>query len=367
MIKNYVLIFLIALAFHASAQNAKQLPKFSIEKLEFYKSTPNLKIVAIVPSLSYDCKYADMMTTAFHYYFIKGLIFTDSIKPKIDIILIVKYKDEMQNKSRNFGPFFSVNVLDGMVIHYDADGSLQKSLGVENIRSNQTKSEQASNWLLQNDSIYNASSTLYLLDNDNHILLTDTNYRGQGEHLKVLENKIKKYLNIPVPDFTSNTYKKLRVGDLAPDFEVVNNNNPHIKNNLRDDTTKVKVLTFYPAAFSGSSIIYNSKDISCVFQLTTFEKAFDRNQAKIYAITSSNPEILMNWKTSLRSYIINYVNDSNYEISKKYHALNEKGYNNRVSYIIDKNNIIRYIDEDFTSEDELILADKVNALDTTKK
>lgn len=46
------------------------------------------------------------------------------------------------------------------------------------------------------------------------------------------------------------------------------------------------------------------------------------------------------------------MNDENYAISLMYNSYNRLGYNNRATYVIDKNGIIVYANQDLTFEDE---------------
>jgi len=328
---------------------------FPIEKLTFYENQENLKIVCFIPSLYIDCDYASMLTTSLNHYFVKGLTFEEKTKHKIDVILLVNDKNKWENsKNKNH------NKLDNLITYYDKDGALYESLGIENFED--TNFQLESNEVVLDDTVAstrNESSIVYLLDEENNIIHEDNSYRGEGEQLKALENVIKDHLKLNSKN-DNTSINTLKVGDPAPDFKL---NGPEINTNssFLNSNDKIKIITFYPAPFTGiipaneNSRIENSRTMTCASQIQLLDFDDFKSSIEIYAITDSTNEILKLWKEHLKSNNVNYLNDNNYKISKLYNSYNAKDkLNNRKTYII-KNGIIQYIDDDFIFEDKNML------------
>lgn len=345
--------FLLCISLLVQAQSLSVGEKFPIENLDFYQNKSAMKIVAFVPSLSPDCEYASMLTTALKYYFVDGLAFSEVQQPEIDIILIVKDTDFWK---KNSSLYENRNKLEGLVVIYDSLGKYYKTLNIslKNPKEiSQQKADTAST--LSKKIVYKnenneVASTLFLLDKDNDILLKDDGYKAQGEHLKPIENKIREIQGLTCK---TNTYPVLKVGDKAPDFEVS-------KGVLLSSVNKIKLISFYPAAFSGKlarkNVILDKLTLMyCSLQLdrldrTNINELYGNKRYDTYAISTSTPELLALWKSELETDFINYVNDDCHQIAQQYSAYNyEKGYENRASYVIDSNGIIRYIDTNFSS------------------
>jgi peroxiredoxin len=371
------LIFIILLTINASFYNCQSDPyikKFPIENLDFYQSHAHLKIVVFMPSLYEDCEYASMLTNAFQYYFVKGLAFKDTL-PKIDVVLIVNDIDQWANKkifdslNKTISLFESknMNLLDNMIVKYDSSGKYFHACGLNTFK---TKTTKAGN---MEKKTRNESSILYLLNGKNEILLHDTDYKAQGEHLKPLEHKIKSYLGLSNKSYTSdsNVLHPLKVGDRAPNF-ILDKVSEHPeeddkKDYLLGNKKQLKVITFYPAAFSGQLLPDFSREdqiamMSCSAQIKRFSLNPLLKQYQTYLISSSTNELLRLWQNALRTTGVNYINDPDYKIAKLYNAYNPKGYCNRVTYIIDPNGIIKYIDMDFTVEDEPFIERQIQDL-----
>jgi len=395
MKKQLTLILLILSSFIFIAFSYKNdtitTEKFEIEKLHFYKPTKNLKLIVFMPSLYIDCEYASMLTTSLNYYFVQGLAFNKTIpKPKIDVVLVVndhnkweeyytkRKKDSIELVKKNSsvwglgGQIKNRNIMNNILVNYDKEGVFFKSLGIDTFQSTKNLNK---GYYVRPELLRNESSTLFLLDENNNILFKDIDYRAQGEHLKPLEKYIKEHLNINKVENKNVKYKKLKVGDKAPDIflkEKLNNfkkDSISIKNKLSilEDTTSLKEITFYPATFSGKFPVYSKKQqkdrdnrMSCFRQIGSFDCNPDdsyelRKNIKTYVVSSSTDQLLSLWETALETRCINYLNDEDYTISKTYNAYNSKGYNNRVTYLIDKKGIIKYIDYDYTIEDKKAL------------
>jgi len=346
--KNCLLLILflfVGLMSEIRAANLEIGARFPVEKLSAEKKVSDNKLVVFMPSLTYDCDYASMLTQSFYYYFDQKLAFENLAKsPQTEIFLVVNDKQNAGRSTRNI--FGKMNVV------YDEKGELFTSFGVD----------------LPKDK--NADSTVVLLDSNELIALIDKNYRAQGEHLKPLENKLKELNGIYKKTVSPTQVKPLKIGKPAPDFQI-------------DETTKlsnlrgnVVLLSFYPAAFSGTlpkpveeqSVlkvpIYSDKgnSMSCFVQLFILDKPKAKQEAKRIMISSSTESLLEKWQEVLETHNVVYANDADYSIAQKYFSYNPNGYNNRVSVIIDKKGKIAYIDESFDFNDEEILNKKIDEL-----
>ncbi|HQU85552.1 MAG TPA: redoxin family protein, partial [Pyrinomonadaceae bacterium] len=328
------------------ASNLEIGEKFPLEKLTTEKKVSDNKLVVFMPSLTYDCDYASMLTQSFYYYFDQKLAFENLAKsPQTEIFLVVNDK---QNAARS-----TQNIFGKMNVIYDEKGEMFASFGMS----------------LPKDK--NADSTVILLDANEKIALIDKNYRAQGEHLKPLENKLKELNGIYKKTVSPTQAKPLKLGSVAPDFQVDKTTK---LSNLRGN---VVLLSFYPAAFSGTlpkpaeEISYlkvplftdKVNSMSCAVQierLDTIKKP--KLEAKRIMISSSTDSLLGKWKDVLGTHNVEFANDADYSIAQKYFSYNPNGYNNRVSVIIDKKGKIAYIDESFDFNDEEILNKKIDEL-----
>lgn len=341
-----IVFFLSGLMSETRAANLEIGAKFPVEKLSAERKVSDNKLVVFMPSLTYDCDYASMLTQSFYYYFDQKLAFENLAKsPQTEIFLVVNDK---QNAGRS-----TQNIFGKMNVIYDEKGEMFAAFGVS----------------LPNDK--NADATVVLLDSNEKIAHIDKNYRAQGEHLKPLENKLKELNGIYKKTVSPTQVKPLKIGKFAPDFQI-------------DETTKlsnlrgnVVLLSFYPAAFSGTlpkpveeqSVlkvpIFSDKAnlMSCAFQIDGIDDIKNpKNEAKRIVISSSTESLLEKWKDVLSTHNIEYANDADYSIAQKYFSYNPNGYNNRVSVIIDKKGKIAYIDESFDFNDEEILNKKIDEL-----
>lgn len=364
------------------AENLQIGAKFPVDKLTLEKKPADNTIVVFMPSLTYECPYASMLTRSFYYYFDQRLAFEGLKKsPTTRIFLVVRDRINLLKSAQN--------LFGGMTIIYDEKGELFAAFNVKQPLDK------------------NSDSTVVLLDSKETIAHLDANYRAQGEHLKPLENKLKELNGIyeKVPEQTAR--KDLKVGDKAPDFRL------NEKQMLSDLRGKVVLITFYPAAFSGtlpsparfySSFTspkpaqsdnplksesskpevwalaaaegsgissFNAEDnpLSCFSQIRSLDisaksakSAKSRSEIKRIAISSSTNSILNKWREVLGTQNIEYTNDQDYSVSSKYFSYNPNGYNNRVSVVIDQKGRIAYFDKDFEFSDEAVLNAKIYEL-----
>jgi peroxiredoxin len=221
----------------------------------------------------------------------------------------------------------------------------------------------------------NTAASLFLLDDKNIIQWRDDDYQAQGEHLKPLERKIKSLLGTsdPVAKMPS-TSKPLEVGEFAPNVKIGDHQR------LSDLKGKTVLMTFYPAAFSGTlSTGMSSCAMCCSVQIISLAEShglseftsggkflmstLDKSQVERLAITSATPVLLTQWAATLKTGdTMRFVNDPDYAIAQAYASYDhDKGYNRRTVFIVDKQGKIAFIDWDYTREDTAIVQ---KALDT---
>lgn len=348
--KSAIYLTVIAVLFFCLAQNvcAEKLEigaKFPLDKLTQEKKSVDNTIIAFMPSLTYDCEYASMLTQSFYYYFDQRLAFEGLKKsPATRIFLVVNDKLDAAKSTQN--------IIGGMNVIYDESGELFSHFGVK-IPLHK-----------------NFDSTVLLLDSNNNIAFIDESYRSQGEHLKPLENKLKELNGIYKKVDVSPKQKPLKVGDDAPDFRV------NEKQKLSDLRGNVVLISFYPAAFSGTlpippirmpngaiNITFSQESLmSCSLQLGSLDTTKFKKDPKRIVISSSTNSLLIEWRKVLTTKNIEHTNDADYSISTKYLSYNPSGYNNRVSVIINQQGKIAYVDNDFSFNTEAILIAKIEEL-----
>jgi peroxiredoxin len=375
MKKHIAFLFsIISISAHAQSKLkvGENFPANAINSTTPLIPNNNLKLVVITPTLTPECEYASMMTQAFYYYFVKKLAFKypDTIN-KIDVVLITPNNNGLDTIVLPHA--LNQNITAGMAVIQAPNNNIFNAIGYPIFKNN------------------NASSFLFLLDADNRIQLVDTAYRAQGEHLKPLEAKIKSLLNMPA-DFVKvdNPLKALKVGDAAPNVDLGNGKK------LSDYLGQPVVLSFYPAAFSGTltkpvlsddytlvenkavkkKVILNSSKeatnnamISCSIQIQHLDKIspidlnLTKNIPKLLTISSATPEILTHWRSILQTHNTEFIDDPNYySISQQFFSYNPKGYNNRTVFIIDKNGRIAFIDWAFDYSHEAFIKYKLSNL-----
>lgn len=359
-------LLLLVISLFVSLSNYGNAPrvgeKFDIGRLGGQTAPGSNTIVAFVPSLTYDCEYASMLTQSFYHYFDRNLAFYGQEKyPQTNIFLIV---GDAKNEAKS-----TQNILGKMTVIYDEGRELYKHFGVELPYAK------------------NANSTVLLLDRDKKVVHLDPYYRAQGEHLKPLENKLKE-LNGISTTLGPEPAKKLKIGDKAPDFLVKDGQK------LSDLRGEVVLVSFYPAAFSGTfpkpyvpepvrtetgtdgekysikivkpgalTTLDDRSLMSCIAQVHILDKPSKPGKtAKRVLVSSSTPTLLHEWGRALGTWNIIYANDPDYSVSRQYFSYNPAGYNNRVSLIVDKKGKIAFIDESFEAADEAVIEKKISEL-----
>lgn len=360
MKKTQIIVAILAFVFIANAQTKKPAvgDSFPFEKTAVEKKQADNTIVAFMPSLSSECDYASMLTQSFYYYFVERLAFENLPKsPRVQIVLIVN--DKRTDKAN------LKNITTGMDVVFDEKGEIFSSFGVSPPTNK------------------NADSTVILLDSKNTVSFADENYRSQGEHLKPLENKLKDLNGIYFQPKPVEKMLPLKVGAKAPDFRVDD------KTMLSDLKGRVVLISFYPAAFSGtlpkpvepvpsnleifrinpnSGIrIDSNRGMSCDLQLDGLDVGSVYRTEKRIVISASTNSLLEKWQNVLDTSNIQYANDPDYSVSKSYGSYNQNGYNNRVSVIVDRKGKIAFIDDSFEYNDETVINAKIEELLRKKK
>lgn len=228
-----------------------------------------------------------------------------------------------------------------------------------------------------------ANATVLLIDKDGVVRWRDDAFRAQGEHLKPLEAAVKSLLGVVDALAPAQAEAAPEIGDVAPDFVIDMPQTPSWarrdggSRTPAEDTRlsalrgKVVVLSFYPAAFSGTlpliegdaeEIALAARDrerrrmMSCAIQLDELDllapdHALLGDVVKL-AITASTPELLDAWRRTLRTKDLHYVNDADYGIARRYGSYDTKaGYNLRKVFVIDAAGRVAYVDDDYEPGD----------------
>ncbi len=138
---------------------------------------------------------------------------------------------------------------------------------------------------------------------------------------------------------TSTSYTRtLKVGDEAPDFTLPTHNEGRL--NLKwYRGRKSVVLAFYPGDWTPV----------CSVQIPEYqallEKFSDQN-AQVIAISVDSVPCHVAWSKSLGGISFPLMADyyPHGDVARLYGVLSERGYAERVVFLIDKNGVIRYID-----------------------
>ncbi|HEY1136058.1 MAG TPA: redoxin family protein [Xanthomonadaceae bacterium] len=228
-----------------------------------------------------------------------------------------------------------------------------------------------------------ADATVLLIDKDGVVRWRDDAFRAQGEHLKPLEAAVKSLLGVVDTVAPASAEAAPDVGDAAPDFVIDmpqtppwarrdgGSRTPAEDTRLSALRGKVVVLSFYPAAFSGTlpliegdaeEIALAARDrerrrmMSCALQLDELDAlapdyALLGDVVKL-AVTASTPELLDAWRRTLRTKDLHYLNDADYGIARRYGSYDAKaGYNLRKVFVIDAAGRVAYVDDDYRPGD----------------
>lgn len=133
----------------------------------------------------------------------------------------------------------------------------------------------------------------------------------------------------------------LNIGDIAPDFSLLNTNNERVS--LSSFKGKNVVLLFFPLANTGV----------CTKEMCTFRdelKSYENLNAQVLGISVDSPFTLKLWAEK-NNYTFPLLSDFNKETAASYDALYDifapgkldfKGVAKRSAFVIDKEGIIKY-------------------------
>ncbi|MGL4230608.1 MAG: redoxin domain-containing protein [Casimicrobium sp.] len=341
------------------------------------KNKVSLKLVAFMPD---DSDYEGMMALAFDRYFVQRGAFSSSAMPSRRVEKILIKSPSLRAPSRTLNGKTGIDVTgktaDTRLRQGSASGLGAGQTQVLALEPMFTKKDVPSDCILRHHtsvSLHDAiakplsmafpkanetSATVFLLDENNVIRWRDDDYRAQGEHLKPLERTVKALLGVPdAIAAVSPQLKPLTVGDIAPNFKISE------KTYLTDLRGKTVLVTFYPAAFSGTldmsmctmccfahlRLLANSHGLTefAGVRLHESQRAIER-----IAISASTETLLTNWSTTLNASGMTFVNDPDYAISQAYESYDRgNGHNRRTVFIVDPKGKIAFVDWDYKRED----------------
>ena len=133
---------------------------------------------------------------------------------------------------------------------------------------------------------------------------------------------------------------RLKIGDKAPEFETLDQNEKKVK--LSDFREKKVVLYFYP----------KDNTPGCTIEACSFRddiQMFDKIKAKIIGVSIDD---ITSHKKFVEKYKLNFtlLVDDKKEISQKYGVLNIFGKAGRTTFLINEKGIIRHIFEKVNPE-----------------
>jgi len=319
------------------------------------------KLVVLSPARS---DYDGMLRLAFNAYFRSRLAFAEGPSPELRVIHV----DGNDDASSRFDPVMYLGTACRPARGAEALAAIAEATGAPMPRAD------------------NADATVLLLDKDDVVRWRDDGYRAQGEHLKPLEAAVKSLLGRPDAVASASTESAPRIGEVAPDFPIalLPEAMSHRRRGDADPADarlsalrgKVVLITFYPAAFSGTLPTVDASPeetaiaaiarerqrmMSCALQIDELDAlapdaALKGDVVKI-AISASTPELLSLWRRTLRTRDMHYVNDADYAIARRYGSFDaQAGYNLRKVFIVDREGKIAYIDEDYAPGDAPAIA-----------
>ncbi|MFZ5635679.1 MAG: redoxin family protein [Pseudomonadota bacterium] len=323
-----------------------------------------LKLVVLMPSRS---EYGGMLRLAFNGYFRRGDAFAGEA-PEIKVI----YVTGEAWSAADAAFLFMEN--DCVPASGDALARISRATG--------------STLPLADD----ADATVLLLDKDDTVRWRDDAYRAQGEHLKPLEAAVKSLVGRPDRLAPAPEAPSPQIGDVAPDFPIAipsASRMPPVGAGADDDLGsrlsalrgKVVLVAFYPAAFSGTLPTvegtpqataeaalarHRQRMMSCALQLDELDvlapdAALKGDVVKL-AISASTPGLLEDWRRTLRSRDLHFVNDPDYAIARRYGSYDAAaGYNLRKVFVVDREGRIVFVDEDYAPGDAQTIADALSA------
>ena len=324
----------------------------------------SLKLVVLMPQRS---DYGGMLRLAFAAYFRQGEAFPDAA-PAIRVVQVTGEANTAAD-----APFLFMDD-DCVPAGVDALARIGQATGVALPKADQ------------------ADATVLLLDGNDVVRWRDDAYRAQGEHLKPLEAAVKSLIGRPDRLAPASEAPPPRIGEPAPDFPIAllpasrprsigTAGDVSVASRLSALRGKVVLITFYPAAFSGTLPTVDGTPeetagaalqrkhrqmMSCALQLDELDTVAPdqalRNDVVKLAISASTPALLDAWRRTLRTRDLHYVNDPDYAIARRYGSYDAAaGYNQRKVFIVGRDGTIVFVDEDYAPGDAQAIVDALAA------
>ena len=142
-----------------------------------------------------------------------------------------------------------------------------------------------------------------------------------------------------MPEPVDRIQKVLHVGDATPDFTLPTHNEGELNLHWYQGRKNV-VLAFYPADWT----------VVCSNQIPSYQKEiekFDKLNCQLLCISVDSIPCHTAWAKSLGGLSFPLMSDfyPHGEVCRKFGVLDQKGYAMRTVFLIDKNGIIRFIDQ----------------------
>jgi peroxiredoxin (alkyl hydroperoxide reductase subunit C) len=326
-------------------------------RLHDYKQDKIL-LLAIMPDISAKNPYSRVMTSAFDTYFAEQMAFIKnySYDPKANdvMVLVVSNNDEAEIRE-----FLAAEDLD-FEMASDINMDFANFFGIN-------KWEE------------NSASHVYVINKDNKIAFADSDYKGQGEKLKLVQKELSLAAGMDISsDPVLTDYSPLMPGDNARDFgftyldkDMAMQYSTLTQNGRLSDYFGKKniVIAFYPAPFS----------MSCAMEVSKFDSFAEEsgknyldningisgNDIEILMVSMSNTSIISKWRDDMNLKNVTMISDITGEISSMYSSFNPLGYNNRTVFLIDRSGKVAFIDWDYKvdEQDFAALQDQIEKLD----
>lgn len=326
-------------------------------RLHDYKQDKIL-LLAIMPDISTKNPYSRVMTSAFDTYFAEQMAFIKnySYDPKANdvMVLVVSNNDEAEIRE-----FLAAEDLD-FEMASDINMDFANFFGIN-------KWEE------------NSASHIYVINKDNKIAFADSDYKGQGEKLKLVQKELSLAAGMDISsDPVLTDYSPLMPGDNARDFgftyldkDMAMQYSTLTQNGRLSDYFGKKniVIAFYPAPFS----------MSCAMEVSKFDSFAEEsgknyldningisgNDVEILMVSMSNTSIISKWRDDMNLKNVTMISDITGEISSMYSSFNPLGYNNRTVFLIDRSGKVAFIDWDYKvdEQDFAALQDQIEKLD----
>jgi len=325
-------------------------------RLHDYKQDKIL-LLAIMPDISAKNPYSRVMTSAFDTYFAEQMAFIKnySYDPKANDVMVLVVSNNDEAEIREY------------LISEDLDFEMASDINMD-----------FANFFGIGKWEENSASHVYVINKDNKISFADSDYKGQGEKLKLVQNELSLAAGMDISsDPVMTDYSPLMPGDNARDFsfiylekEMTMQHTSLTQNGRLSDYFGKKniVIAFYPAPFSMSCAMEVSKfdsfaEESGKYYLNNIN-GISGNDVEILMVSMSNTSIISKWRDDMNLKNVTMISDNTGEISSMYSSFNPLGFNNRTIFLIDKTGKVSYIDWDYKVDgnDFALIKDQLDKL-----